>query len=165
MAVWESPDRIGQAIPEHQSAPSSQKFSPGGRYQAAKAYVWTCELLGRRIQAGERVSLDALMPLPCRVKITRRDKLGNQQEYANITDLEKWPDGAARLTPDVRQNLLLWWAQIQNGAVQVAPTASSIPTPMAPPAVPPVQPGMQSWAQPVGTPATSATQAPAKAGW
>jgi hypothetical protein len=150
-AVWEVPTLIGRQDPEHQSAPSSQTFSPGGQYQASKAYVWTCELLGRQVQPGESVDLDPLMPLPCRIKIRRNG------EYANIVDLEKWPDGGPFLTPEIRAQLT---------AVMTTPPASD------PPPLPETQqrwaqqtqapqPGMQTW----GQAPQAAPSAPTRPAW
>lgn len=155
-AVWESPASMRDA-PEMQSTPTSQKFSPGGKYQASKAYVFTRKLLNRQIEAGEHVSLDPLMPLPCQVLISRTDKNGAPIEYANITDLQAWPDGAAALTAEVRTNLASWLQ-----AKQAAPTPPA-PAPVPPPTVP--QPA--AWAQPAvpGAPNQAATSHPAKAGW
>src|SRR5262245_31851053 len=78
-AVWEVPGLIGRQAPEHQSAPSSQKFAPRGKNgnPASKAYTWTCALIGHVIMPGERVNLDALMPIPCRVKIERNNDYAN----------------------------------------------------------------------------------------
>ena len=139
-SVWEVSTLIGRQAPEHQTAPSSKTFSPGGKFQPSKAYLWTKELLGRDIQSGERVSLDPLMPITCRVKIRRNN------EYANIVDLERWPDGTAQLTPECRANLLLWWQQVQSGAREAAEPAPPAPQP-APAA------GLQSWGTQHGHPA------------
>lgn len=152
-AVWEVPTLIDRQGPEHQTAPSSKTFSPGGKYQPSKAYVWTCELLGRQIQPGERVSLDPLLPVPCRVKIRRKD------EYANIVDLEKWPEGQALLTADVRANLLTWWQQVQAGVQATPPATEAPPQPQqAPPA------GLTSWGTQHGAPAPHPVASGAK-GW
>ena len=88
-AIWERPEHLtALEEPERQTAPSSQAFSPKrGQNAASKAYLWTKEFLGREIQPGEAVDLDPLLPLPCRVKVARNG------EYANIVDLERWPDG------------------------------------------------------------------------
>lgn len=153
-AVYATPEMIAQHQPEHQSAPSSQKFTPKGRQAASKAYLWTCELLQRQIAPGERVNLDPLMPLPCRVKVSRKD------EYANIVDLEKWPEGTQYLTAVLHQEL-------QHFLDQTAPpagsTSSPAHTPQAAAYVPP-QPGMQSWATPRPGPAPGPV-APTKATW
>lgn len=153
-SVWEVPTLIDRQSPEHQTAPSSKTFSPGGKYQPSKAYLWTKELLGRDIQPGERVSLDPLMPIPCRVKIRRKD------DYANIVDLERWPEGTALLTDDCRANLLLWWQQVQAGA-HSAPEDTPAPAPASAPPQPwmtqtppaPPSPGLQSWGTQHGQPA------------
>lgn len=150
--VWEVQTLIGKQAPERQSAPTSQKFSPGGKFQPSKAFVWTCELLGRQIQPGERVNLDGLLPLPCRVKIRRNG------EYANVVDLEKWPDGAQALTPEFKAQLQAFLAETFTPETQPQPQPPyqpPAPTPAAP------APGMQSWNNPA--PAQPATAG--KAGW
>jgi hypothetical protein len=126
-AVWETPQTM-QQTPERQSAPTSQKFSPGGKFQPSKAYVWTCELLGRQIQPGERVNLDPSLPLPCRVKVRRNN------EYANIIDLEKWPEGQAYLNEGMRASL----KSLMEDQAQPEPWAQ-------PPAS---QPAAKPWAKP-----------------
>lgn len=93
-AVWQQPGDILHDAPERQSAPSSQAFSPKGTQPASKAYSWTSALLQRQIQPGESVDLDPMLPLPCRVKISRNG------EYANILDLEYWAEGPPR-TPEL----------------------------------------------------------------
>jgi hypothetical protein len=150
-AVWPTPDAITQGPPERQSAPSSQKFTPKGRQPASKAYAWTSALLGnKQILPGESVNLDPLMPLPCRAKIERNG------EYANIIDVEPWPDGTAYLTPELRAKLQ---TLLDQGSPP--PTAASTQSPATTPAaaayVPPPPPGMQSWGQPApaSTPAVS----------
>ncbi len=97
--VWSRPEDMATQEPERQSAVSSQAFTPKGRNPASKAYTWTVELLGRMVLPGEAVDLDPLMPIPCRVKIERKE------QYANIIDLERWEDGAALLTEPVRRKL------------------------------------------------------------
>jgi hypothetical protein len=145
-AVWEIPTLIGRQAPEHQSAPSSQKFTPKGRQQASKAYAWTAALLGRQIPPGERVNLDPLMPLACRVKVSRKD------DYANIVDLEAYPDGAALLTPEIRAML----AQMSRLDEPDTPPPAQTPAPTPPTPSPAPQPGMQAWgsapAQPPASP-------------
>jgi hypothetical protein len=152
-AIWEATQHIGRQAPEHQSASTSKTFSPGGKYQPSKAYVWTCELLDRRIPPGERIDPNDFVPLPCRLKILRHDKDGNPMEYANIKDLEKWPDGKQFLTPDLHQNLHVWMQQKLAGP---APTTAS-------PATPPVQTAPQSPPAPLSQPAPSWAAQPATA--
>jgi hypothetical protein len=140
-AVFNDAATLLQTAPERQSTVTSQKFSPGGgQAQAAKAYVFTCKLLGRQIQPGERVNLDPLMPLPCEVLVNRRDKLGQMIEYANITDLRPWPDGQQYVTDAMKQALAAL-GQDQPPRQQA----------------PPVQPAYQ--------PPSQATRPPALAAW
>jgi hypothetical protein len=127
--VWATPEAIATQAPEHQSAPSSQKFTPKGRQPASKAYEWTTYLLGRQIAPGERVNLDPLLPVPCRVKVARKD------EYANIKDLEAWPEGAGYLTPALRATLA---TLLEPG--QDAPPKASTSSPATPPAAAAYQP-------------------------
>lgn len=98
-AVYTTPQNLPHETPERQSAVSSQAFTPKGRNPASKAYTWTTELLGRVIMPGESVDLDPLLPLPCRVKIERRE------QYANIVDLERWDEGKPLLTDAVKRTL------------------------------------------------------------
>src|SRR5438128_68345 len=49
MAVWEVPGLIGRQKPEVQSGITSTKFAPKGRFQASKAYLWSCQLLNQQI--------------------------------------------------------------------------------------------------------------------
>ena len=155
VAVWPVLQAIGTQAPERQSAPSSQKFTPKGTQRASKAYTWTCELLGRQVQPGERVNLDPLLPLPCRVKIERNG------EYANLVDMEKWPDGQQYLTPEFKAQLA---AFLSSPPPPQAPPAAPAPQPVQPAAAP-VAPAMASWGKPAtGTPQPGA--APTKpAGW
>jgi hypothetical protein len=133
-AVWETPQHVQATTPELQSVPTSQKFSPGGRYQPSKAYTWTCTLLGRAVQAGESVSLDAALPLPCRLKIRRVNGQGQPIEFANIVDLEPWPDGASLLTPELQQKLTTWFGMKQAGTPVPAPAPVAQPRPVPAPA-------------------------------
>jgi hypothetical protein len=125
-AVWSDVSQIGHVAPEHQTAPSSTIFSPGGRNPASKAFVWTKELLGCEIFPGQDVSLHP--PIACRVKIKRKEI------YANVMDLERWPEGEQLLTPDFRANLLLWWQQKQ-----------AMPAPATPPQTREPQPNVTAW--------------------
>jgi len=158
-AVWEAPQRLNDSRPEHQTASTSKTFSPGGRYQPSKAYVWACKLLGRRIPPGEYVNPNDHVPLPCRLDISRRDKYGQPKEYADIKDLEAWPEGAKYLTQPMRENLHLFLQQVSDPeqAMQNVRTAPQ-PTPQqAPPAEP--------WPpRPAPTPQGAAPQASAPAG-
>jgi hypothetical protein len=138
-AVWESATLIGRQAPEHQTAASEQKFSPGSKnYPPSKAWIWTGELLDHEIHPGERIDLDALArqnPIPCRIKIERAG------DYANIKDLEharkSWTDAAQYLTADVRA-----------AVAQLLELANGQQAPAAPPQPPQPQPGMQSWGSP-----------------
>jgi len=138
--VWSEPSQIGTQPPERQSAPSSQSFTPKGtKNPASKAYQWTTELLARQIQPGESVDLDPLMPLPCRVKISRNG------EYANIIDLELWREGQRLVNEAFRQQLRAFLEE-----------PSQAPAPVSP--APPQHPGMVHWSPPV----PQSTAAPAQ---
>lgn len=152
-AVWERPEHLQSSTPELQSAPTSQKFTPGGRYQPSKAYTWTCALLGRAVQAGESVSLDDRLPLPCRLKVRRTNSQGQPIEFANIIDLEAWPDGASLLTADVRQKLSTWFRMKQETPAQPAPAPAPRSAPVAQPASAPV-----GWGQPAPAPSQAAPE-------
>lgn len=152
-AVWESPQHVVQQTPELQSAPTSQKFTPGGRYQPSKAYTWTCTLLGRTVQAGESVSLDASLPLPCRLKIRRVNGQGQPIEFANIVDLEPWPEGHGLLTADLKQQLATWFAMKQDGTPAPAPALAPAPRPA---------PAPTGWPQPGPAPEAPAPATPAQ---
>ena len=142
-AVWETPAQMTMP-PERQSAPSSQAFSPKGRNAASKAYLWTTELLGRQLLAGEAIDLDPMLPLPCRVKVTRNE------QYANIVDLEQWRD-APELTPALKtllRDTLIRDSLGINDAPQ-APSRPAVPAPLqsyaAPKATTPPMPGKPRW--------------------
>lgn len=152
-AVWQSPAAITNEAPELQSTVSSQTFSPGGKYQPSKAFVWTCALLGRAVQPTESIDLDPMMPLPCQLYITRKDKMGVPIEFANVKDLVAWSEGGAVLTPDLRQKIQTWW-QMKQASPQTIPT----PAPTAPPVV-----ASNGWSQ--AAQATQPAAPPAKAGW
>jgi len=152
--VWESPHAVTTIAPEFQSVVSSPQFSPPGKYQASKAFLFTQKLLGRKIEPGEHINLDPLLPMPCLVLINRTDKNGAPSEYANIMDVGPWPDGTALLTPDLRQKLAQFLAMktgLSNGQVstpppaqstyaQPAPAMAAAPAPMPTPQPPPQQP-------------------------
>ena len=159
-AVWESAAHVQSTPPEAQSTVTSQKFSPGGKFQASKAFVFTRKLLGRDIQSGESIDLDPMMPLPCQVLISRTDKNGAPIEYANITDLQAWPAGHQVLTPEMRSQLATWLQMKQAGTPEPPPPAT--PPQAPPPSAPP--PGMQSWGTLAPQPAPVPPVA-GKAGW
>lgn len=135
-ALWEVPTLIPQHAPELQTAITSTKFAPKGKFQASKAYTWTCQILGRHIAPGESVNYDTLYPLPCSVKVTREPG----KDYIKIVDVEGWPEGATLLTDAFKEALREVLAQPPTSAV-AASTQAAAPTP-AP------QPGMQSWGNP-----------------
>ena len=89
-----NPARV-QHEPEVQSGLTSTKFSPKGRYQASKAYLWACALLGRQIQTGELDYYDPLFPIPCRIKTTKEPG----KDFVKVTDVESWPEGQQALAP------------------------------------------------------------------
>lgn len=153
-AVWATPQDITNGVkPEKQSATSSQTFSPGGKYQPSKAYVWTCKLLGRKIAAGESVDLDPSLPLPCQVMVTRTKQDGTPIEYANLPSLEAWPDGLSYLTPEFRTALVRVLEEAPATQAATPPVAQpqyAQPAQMtqAPPAQPQVQTGWSQTPQP-----------------
>jgi len=152
--VWEVPTLIPHQKPERQTAPTSQKFSPGGKFQPSKAYVWTCELLGHQIQPGERVNLDPLMPLPCRVKVRRKD------DYANIIDVERWEDGRQYLTPELLPLLTQAFSQPATAPQQPYQGPPSNGTPAAParPPAPQTPPAQSTWGGGTVTPPAAAVK-------
>jgi hypothetical protein len=126
-AVWETTADMARSAPEAQSETTSTQFSPGGRYQPSTNFLWHAEFLGRRPVRGEHNNLDPLLPLPCRLKIRRTDKHGQPSEYAKIIGLERWAEGEALLTADLKAKLATWFAM---------KTAGAAPPPQAPPAPP-----------------------------
>jgi hypothetical protein len=156
-AVFHAPEQIAQGgTPEHQSATSSQTFSPGGKFQPSKAYTWTCKLLGRKVEAGETIDLDPLLPLPCMVMVTRTKSDGTPIEYANLVALEPWPDGTALLMPTLRAQLAAFLeTPVAASAQPVAPS----PQPYAPQAAP------TTWAQPAPTQPALPGTAPGQVRW
>jgi hypothetical protein len=160
-AVWNDASVVLTAPPELQSTVSSQTFSPGGKYQASKAYVWSVSLLNRQIAKGEKLDIDAMVPLPCMLYLTRRDKQGQYIEQAIIKDLAPWPEGLALLTEDFRSRLLAWWKGKEGG--QANPNSPDAPRPVAPVA-PPVAPAVPTaQVTPLPPANTPPAAAPAKA--
>jgi hypothetical protein len=148
-AVCPSFATVTSEIPELQTAISTTLFSGGSR--PSKAYTWTCTLVGREIPVHEGIDLEPLCPLPCQVFILRHDKNRVPITYANIDPrLMAWPEGAALLTPEVRQKLALWWSMKQS-------TPVDDPTPPPPASMPPVPSMVQ------GAPAAPAAPTPAPA--
>lgn len=118
-AVFTSPEQVAAGgRPEHQSATSSQTFSPGGKFQPSKAYIWTCKIMGRKIESGESIDLDPMMPIPCLVMVSRTKRDGTHVEYANIDGIEPWPEGPRFLTPGLRQSLAAFLAEMDQPAPQ-----------------------------------------------
>ena len=154
-AVWGDPSQIGHSAPEHQTAPSSPIMSPGGRNPASKKFLWMKELIGHELMPGQSYSLTP--PIPCRVKIKRKDI------YANVMDIERWPEGEQFLTEEFRARLADWWQQKQ-----------STPAPAAPPQTRQPQANVTAWPGTVqggplpqttiGTPFTP-QPVPEKQGW
>jgi hypothetical protein len=138
-AVWETNADVTHRAPEAQSSTTSTLFSPGGKYQPSTNYVWHSELVGHRIAKGEHVNLDPLLPLPCRVKVLRTDKNGQPSEYATIKDLERWPEGQALLTADLKDKLATWQRMKTAGAPSPAPPPPAVPT------TPPSSPQKPAW--------------------
>jgi hypothetical protein len=95
-AVYQTPNSVGREIPEYVVGLSSQTFSYGGK-RSSKAYDWTVTLLGRSLALGESVDLDPMMPLPCQVAISKKNAAQEPTDFAKITQLYGWPDGAAWL--------------------------------------------------------------------
>jgi hypothetical protein len=137
-AVWEHPSVL-HTTPECQTSPTSQKFSPGGKYQPSKAYLWTCKLLNRSFNAGESVNLDELMPMACKVWVKRTNSQGQPSEFANISELATWPEGAALLTPELRQKLSTWLAMKRQESPPPSQTAATARPPASAPAAWPAQ--------------------------
>jgi hypothetical protein len=122
-AVWETPGLIAQQDPEVQNGITSAKFTPKGRFQASKAYTWTCQLLQRQFQGGAGVEWDDHFPLACRIKVGR----DAGKDYIKIEDVEAWPEGAAALAT-LREQLQQLRADIEASAplrLEVVPTSAS----------------------------------------
>jgi hypothetical protein len=142
-ATWEAPGLIGQQEPEVQSGITSTKFTPKGRFQASKAYSWSCQLLQRQLPAGAGVDWDEHLPLACRIKVSREAG----KDYVKIEDVDAWPDGA--------QAFATVQALLQQLRAEIAATAPPLPEPAPPangpePAAQAPAPGMQTWgSQPV----------------
>jgi len=122
-AVYSSDAALGQEVPELQSTVSSQKFSPPVKnYSASKAYRFVKAILNRDIPRAETVDLDPMMPIPCRVIVSRKDSQGEAIEFANIDDVNHWASGP--VTPAFAQYLRQWYAE----------KTRQTPPPQAPPA-------------------------------
>lgn len=140
LAIWEHPDHLAQYAPEEQSAISSRAFSPKSKFQASKAYVWTCALLGREIPKGQGVDLDPLLPLACWCDVERVP--GN--DYCKIAALWGRPEGQGQIPPLIHQ------LQAQYTATSPA-EALSLPPPVRP-AGPPAPATAQAVVPPQGWP-------------
>jgi hypothetical protein len=152
--LWPDPSCIPTTAPEVQTAVSSTKFSPKGKFQASKAYVWTSQLLGRQIAPGESVDYDTLYPVPCVCKVERDPG----KDFAKITDVESWEEGRQYLTPDFKTLLLaLATDDPEPEAPQPARTAPSAPAPPAPTPAPAAQTWGSAPAQPTPIPAPPST--------
>ena len=139
-AVYDNINVINSVRPELQSTVSSQTFSPGGKYQPSKAYLWAIALLNRQIGKGEKIDIDAMLPLPCQLYISRRDKQGNPVEQAIIKDLTAWGDGTKLLTPELTARLVTWWEE-KSGELGTDSGDHDAPAaPAAPPAAASAQP-------------------------
>lgn len=153
-AVWETPTTM-QHEPEVQSGLTSTKFSPKGRYQASKAYTWSCALLGRTIQAGETIDYEPLYPLACRIKTGKEPG----KDFVKVLDVETWSEGQQAMAP-IKDALLELRVTIVQQPPPVIPPATT-PPPAQRQAPAPVQPGMQTWGsvqgQPAGSPPPPAT--------
>jgi hypothetical protein len=170
-AVWQLQTDVQGFIPELQTAVTSQTFSPGGRYQASKAYVWTGKILNRQIAASEHINLDPMLPLACQVWVERKDRSGTPIAYANIKELVYWDGGQALLTAELRQRIAEWHASKmqQPGQQGQAPTAQPNPAPQPPSstsmgnaAAPPSQPQA---GQPAAAPPTPPPAPAPKVAW
>jgi hypothetical protein len=153
--LWETPTLLERQAPEQQSGLTSTKFTPKGRFQASKAYVWTTQLLGRQIVPGESINYDTLYPLPCRVKVQRDPG----KDYVKIVDVEAWNEGQqylAGLQPALMQARR---ALLDTPAADVPPPA---PQP-APAATPP--PAIQGWGGQAPAAPTTHAQTPSAPRW
>lgn len=160
-AVWDNPNVINSALPELQSTVSSQTFSSGGKYQASKAFVFACSLLNRQIQRGEKINIDELLPLPCQLYTTKRNKQGETVDGCIIKDLTPWADGTQRLSPELKARLHAWWTA--KHAPGNGTDAGGEPNPIPPASQP-------QWAQPAQStqppqPPAAQPQSPATPNW
>lgn len=149
LAVWEHESHLAQYAPEQQSAISSRAFSPKGKYQASKAWVWACSLIGRELPKGQGVDLDPLLPLACYVDVERVP--GN--DYCKIVALWGRPEGQAAIPPVVQQLR----AQYATGLPAAQPAQANGHA--APPPAP--QPPPPQW----GTPGPAAPPSSVPGGW
>lgn len=147
-ALWDTVADLSSSVPEMASKVTSKKFSPGGRYQASTAYVWTKNLLNRPPQPGEAIDLWAMLPLACMVKVGRTNKDGELIEYANIENVRAWPEGQQHFPQAMKDRLANWYA-MKNAQVYQPPSTPMTQTPMAEPPLAPAPP------QPVSTTAPS----------
>ena len=92
VAIWEATDDIGRLEPENQDLLSSRAFTPKGKFQASKAYLWTTALIGHEPRPGEAIDLDPMFPLPCVIQVERPPGT----EYARLKQIRAWPRGDAR---------------------------------------------------------------------
>jgi hypothetical protein len=164
--IWEAPELIGRQDPEVHSGITSVKLTPRGRFQASKAYTWTCQLLQRQLPVGVGVDWDDHVPLACRIKVSREAG----KDFIKVDDLEAWPEGAQHL-PLLQGRLqqlrvereaaaAVAMAQGATMAPDPAVSAPKAPAPSPAPQSPP-PPGMQSW----GTPAAPPTTPPGPPRW
>jgi hypothetical protein len=151
LVLWEVPTLIDKQAPEHQSGLTSAKFSPKGKFQASKAYLWTKQLLGRDTPPGQSVNWDTLYPVPCRVKVERTPG----KDFIKILDVEAWPEGQP-FTVSMAEPLRLARAEAMATPPPVIPpleTQNGATPPQAPAAPQPPAAGMQSWGTQHGAPA------------
>lgn len=95
-AVYQTPSSVGREVPEYITAWSTQICSYGGK-RASKCYDWTTTLIGRGLELNESIDLDPMMPMPCQVATSKKDSQGNPKDFATITGLYVWAEGAAML--------------------------------------------------------------------
>ena len=157
--VWQEPSLCTTQPPEAQSGLSSAKFSPKGKYQASKAYLWTKQILGHDIPPGQSVQWDDLYPAPCRIKVEREAG----KDFIKVLDVEAWPDGAG-VAVSLKDPLARARAEAIAAPVPVIPpmdkASQSTSSPPIPPAAHAVAAGMQSWGTQHGAPAPTPTPTP-----
>lgn len=154
LVVWENTEVMATVAPETQQGISSTKFgAKSGKYAAAKAYTWTCQLRDKIINPAEGHSWAGLLPFPCIVSVERIPG----KDFVKVVNLRGWPDG------EQWKAYLAQALDVARAAAVAKSTPAAPPAEPAPPAAAPVPPQMQSWGTANGQPAPL-PQAPAPAG-
>jgi hypothetical protein len=80
LVAWEDRDEIDeQSSAQKLDGTTSTAFSP-----RSKAFRWVKDMLGRKLEIGEDVDFDALLPYPCRIKTEE-----NEKGFRNVIEFDK----------------------------------------------------------------------------